>query len=200
MKRISVGKSFGSFGTDKSFNLTEYYALKSVKLSDSYMVKFGLYKSTKGTDSFDESLGDTGHKIFYCENVKIPSIKNVIHKMDAGSVGNRFAAFEHKPFDDISMTLIEDDNSSVYKFIMSRITKEYLPYRHVYYYNEGEYDKMDCVISVYDNALNKIKMEVYLKECKITSYNTSTFNSNDTSTPYMYTINFTFNAIRYDFM
>lgn len=208
MLHTSIGKSFDTHGTDKSFNLTEYYALKSVKLSDSYMVQFWTYKSKKEKDAnknieYYKQHTDTKDpiNIFYCENVKIPTIKNVIHKSEIGSMGHRFAAFEQKPFDDISMTLIEDDKSSVYKFIMSRITMDYLPYRHLYYYNKDEYNKMDCIITIYDNALNekKAKMIVNLNECRIVSYNTSTFNSNDTSTPYTYTINLSYNAILYEF-
>lgn len=206
-----VGANSINHRTDKSFNLTEYYALKSVKLSDSYTVKFVTYNkkfcpSKPEEDAKNEDLCETD--IFFCENIKIPTIKNDIHKLEAGSMGNKFSIFSQKPFDDINMRLIEDDKSSVYKFIIDRLTSDFSPYRHSYVAKEtiiGDvryiyYEMMDCDIMIYDNAFNKQKMHIILNECKITNYSTSTFNSNDTSTPYMYDISMSFNGMSYEYL
>lgn len=190
--------------TDKTFNLTEYFAIKSVKLSDSYMVIFNTYDENFYTNDGPKNTNDYVEDIFYCESLKLPTIKNELHKSEVGSMGNRYAAFSHKPFDEISFKLIENDSSDVYKFLMDRVTKEYSPFRHCYVVKGNDsngylYNRMKCTIKVFDNAFSKEKMCVTLLECRILDYNTSNFNSNDTSTPYSYDIKMSFNGIEYEY-
>lgn len=193
-RRISFGKSTEYYGTDKTFNLTEYYGLKSVKLSDSYVVTFVTY-----LDLGNENDRLKYYDMFFCESIKIPSIKNEIHKTEIGSMGDKYSVFAHKPFDDVSLRLIEDDKSSVYKFIISRISKSYSKFLHAYKNYEEKFYKMDCLISITDNAFEQLKMTVTLYNCKIVNYSTSTFNSNDTSTPYMYDLSLSFEGIGYTY-
>lgn len=116
--------------TDKTFNLTEYYGLKSIKLSDTYTVLFTERIITEVNGVRKEET--ITYDMFFCENVKLPSLKNEMNKLENGAVGNKYTVFSHKPFDDIAFRLIESEGASVYKFLISKLTGKFDTLRHVY--------------------------------------------------------------------
>jgi len=182
--------------TDKTFNLTEYYGLKSIKLSDTYTVMFVETIKTEVDGVIKEEK--IYYDMFFCENVKLPSLKNEVNKLENGAVGNKYTVFSHKPFDDITFRLIESESASVYKFLISKLNGKFDTLRHVYK-NEMD-EKLDVVISVFDNALEKEKLAIELSECRIVSYSPSVYNSSDLSTPYMYDVTINFNGLTYRFI